>query len=194
MRSNGINPLVGNRLEDNVQSAIACEICSEVRGLSEHLTELGLAAEHLGNKSTYASEHSTVTIRTEVIGDWVRLAAQLEKVEVNSWKFEYNDAALYCGTAADRITAHSEHYTAHATALTRFMFVCNGLKEAYRFIDHLYLPFSEKKRIGKASRKRTSSLRASELIDDLFDRGGSAVEPRNFAHLSRVFILKTAVG
>ncbi len=46
--------------------------------------------------------------------------------------------AFYCGPVADNIDAHGEHYTIHATALTRFMFVCNGLEEAYRFIDHLY--------------------------------------------------------
>lgn len=170
-----------------MQSSTACNICSKIRGLSEHLTELGLAAEYLGNKSTYTSEHGTVTIRTETIGDWVRLAAQLDKVEINAWKFE-NGAALYCGTAADKITAQSKHYTEHATTLTRFMFVCNGLEEAYRFIDHLYPAVADQKGIERALRKRTSSLRAAELIDDLFDREGSAVEPKDFAHLSAVFI------
>lgn len=60
-----------------------CPICSEARALSEHLIELGLAANYLGNKSTYTSEHGTATIETETIGNWLQLAAQLENVEVN---------------------------------------------------------------------------------------------------------------
>ena len=78
-----------------------CPICSVTRGLSEHLIEVALAADYLGNKSTYASEHGTATIRTQTIADWLKLAAQLEKVEVNTWKFESSDAGFYCGTAAD---------------------------------------------------------------------------------------------
>lgn len=167
---------------------IVCNICSQVRGLSEHLTELGLAADYLGNTSTYVSEHGTATIKTETIGDWLRLASQLKTVEVDAWKFTA-DYAGYCGTSADRIDAHSEHYTAHATALTRFMFVCNGLEEAYRFIDHLYVPFADQKRIGKGKRKRTSSLRAVELLDDLFDCNGPNVQPRDFVHLCGAFML-----
>lgn len=104
-----------------------CPICSETRGLAEHLIEVGLAADYLGNTSTYESEHGVAKIKTETIGGWLKLAAQLEKVEVNTWKFESSGASLYCGTVADNIDAHAEHYTAHATALTRFMFVCNGL-------------------------------------------------------------------
>lgn len=163
-----------------------CKVCSEVRGLSEHLTELGLAADYLGNTSTYTSEQGTATIRTETIGDWLRLAAQLKTVEVDAWKFNADDG--YCGTAADRIEAHSIHYTAHATALTRFMFVCNGLEEAYRFVDHLYLPLVECRGVAKGKRKKTSSLRAIDLLDDLFSKNAAAVQPRDFPHLCDNFV------
>ena len=165
-----------------------CHICCATRGLSEHLIEVGLAASYLGNNSTYVSEHGTATIRTETIGDWLKLAAQLEKVEVNTWKFESSDAGFYCGTVADNIDAHSEHYTAHATALTRFVFVCNGLEEAYRFIDHLYGPLSVRKGVAKKDLKRTSSLRAVALLDDLFAREGAAALPRDFAHYCGNFV------
>jgi hypothetical protein len=169
-----------------MKPTMTCNICSEVRRLSEHLTELGLAANYLGNTSTFISEHGSTTIRTETIGDWVRLASQLKTVEVDAWKFNGDDAS-YCSTIADNINAHSEHYTAHATALTRFMFVCNGLEEAYRFIDHLYLPFADRLGIEKKRRKRTSSLRAIELLDDLFDTGGLIIQPQNFDHFCGVF-------
>lgn len=166
-----------------------CPICSETRGLAEHLTEVGLAANYLGNKSTFESEHGTTTIKTETIGDWLRLAAQLKTVEIDAWKFEPSaGAALYCEPVAGNIDAHGEHYTIHATALTRFMFVCNGLEEAYRFIDHLYGPLSVLKGIAKGQLKRTSSLRAVALLDDLFEREGASAAPRDFEHHCGNFI------
>ena len=165
-----------------------CSICSETRVVSEHLIEVGLAAAYLGNKSTYASEHGNATILTETIGDWLKLAAQLEKVEVNTWKFESSDAGFYCGTVADNIDAHSEHYTTHATALTRFVFVCNGLEEAYRFIDHLYGSLSVRKVVAKKNLKRTCSMRALALLDDLFERERASAAPRDFEHHCSNFI------
>jgi hypothetical protein len=152
------------------------------------LIEVGLAADYLGNTSTYESEHGVAKIKTETIGGWLRLAAQLEKVEVNTWKFESSGASLYCGSVGDNIDAHAEHYTIHSTALTRFMFVCNGLEEAYRFIDHLYDPLSVRKGIARGQHKRRSSLRAVELLDDLFERAGTSAAPRDFEHHCGNFI------
>lgn len=166
----------------------ACPICSKTRRVSEHLIEASLAATYLANTSIFESEHGTATIRTQTIGDWFRLAAQLEKVEVNTWKFESSDAGFYCGTVADNIDAHSEHYTNHATALTRFVFVCNGLEEAYRFIDHLYAPLAAAKGVAKKDLRRTSSMRAVALLDDLFEQKGLACAPRDFEHHCGNFI------
>lgn len=166
-----------------------CPICLETRGLDEHLTEVALAANYLGNKSAYESEHGTATIRTETIGDWLRLAAQLKTVEVDAWKFEpTSGAAFYCEPVAGSINDHSKHYTNHATALTRFMFVCNGLEETCRFIDHLYEPLSVRKGIAKGLLKRTSNLRAVALLDDLFERDGASATPRDFEHHCGNFI------
>lgn len=164
-----------------------CPLCSKTRRVSEHLIEVGLAASYLGNTSTYVSEHGTATIRTKTIGDWFNLAAQLEKVDVNTWKFESSYAG-YCGTAADNIDAHSEHYTSHATALTRFVFVCNGLEEAYRFIDHLYAPLAAAKSVAKKDLRRTSSMRAIALLDGLFERKGPRGAPKDFEHHCSNFI------
>ena len=165
-----------------------CPVCSFTRKLSQHLIEVGLAASFLGNKSIYESEHGTTTIWTNTIGYWFTLAAQLEKVEVNTWKFESSDASFYCGSIADNIDAHSEHYTNHATAITRFLFVCNGLEEAYRFIDHLYAPLSVARGVAKKDLKRTSSMRSVALLDDLFERMGSLAAPNDFEHHCRNFI------
>ncbi|ETV01961.1 TPA: hypothetical protein NJJ53_005034 [Pseudomonas aeruginosa] len=165
-----------------------CPICSETRALSEHLIELALAANYLGNKSTYTGDHGTATIRTETIGDWFQLAAQLESVKINTWKFESPYAALHCETWADNIDDHSKHYTKHATALTRFIFVCNALEEAYRFIDHLYSPMAATKGIAKRQLKNSSSLRAVTLVDELFEKIGTAALPLHFEHHCGNFI------
>lgn len=160
-----------------------CSICATARCLSEHLTEVAFAAQYLGNTATYVGEHGTVKIRTETIGDWLRLASQLKTVEINAWRHEPTAGdAFYCEPVAGNIDAHSEHYTNHATALTRFVFVCNGLEEAYRFIDHLYESLSIRKGVAKKDRMRTSSMRAAALLEDLFDREGAAAAPRDFEH------------
>ena len=94
-----------------------CPICSETRGRAEHSTEVALAAQFLGNTSTYESEHGTAKITTETIGDWLRLAAQIKTVEIDAWKFEPSAGdAFYCETGAENI---GKHYSTHATALTR---------------------------------------------------------------------------
>jgi hypothetical protein len=165
-----------------------CLVCSNVRGLSEHLIELGNAAELLGNQSQYTSEHGSVFIRTSTIGEWLLLASRLEKVEIDTWKYSGGDA-FFCETIADNLDDHSRHYTDHSTALTRFMFVCNALEETYRFIDHLYSPLADANKLSPSAKKRTSSLRAVVLIDDLFDRLGTAAEPKDFEHLVGNFIL-----
>jgi len=174
--------------QSNLSTPPPCSICAETRGLAEHLIEVALTADYLGNTSNYESELGFAKVKTETIGDWLRLAAQLEKVEVNTWKFESSDAGFYCGTVADNIDAHAEHYTTHATALTRFMFVCNGLEEAYRFIDHLYGPLSARKGVAKGQLKKASSLRAVALLDDLFEREGASATPRDFEHHCGNFI------
>jgi hypothetical protein len=160
---------------------------SKVRGLSEHLIELSDTALLLDNKGQFTNEHGSVLIRTETIGDWLRLAAQLDEVKVNAWKFEDGSAA-FCGTAADAIDSHSEHYTSQATNLTRFLFVCNGLEEAYRLIDGEYPSLVVRKSIKKSLQKRSSSLRAAQLIDDLLERESSLMEPKDFNHLTSNFI------
>ncbi len=139
--------------------------------------------------STYESEHGTANIRTQTIGDWLRLASQLKTVEIDAWKYEPTAGdAFYCEPVAGSIRDHGQHYTTHATALTRFVFVCNGLEEAYRFVDHLYDPLSVRKSIAKKALKRTISMRAVALLDDLFERKGASAAPQDFEHHCGNFI------
>jgi hypothetical protein len=178
---------VASRLSVAMKRATTCPICSKLRGLSEHLIELSEAASLLGNTSKFTSEHGIVTIRTETIGNWLSLAAQLEEVRVNTAKYA-DDSQFYCETIADAINTHSEHYTNQATNLTRFLFVCNALEESYRLIDHEYGALVSRSAMSKSAQKRSSSLRATQLIEDLLRRKLAAVMPLDFDHISQNFI------
>ncbi len=176
-------------LESFVSNKLTCPICSTTRGLAEQLTEVALAAQLLENVSIFKSEHDCVEINTKTIGDWFRLAAQLETVKIDAWKLDPAvEDAFFCESAADQFDAYSKHYTEYATALTRFIFVCNGLEEAYRFIDHLYPSLSTQALLGKKAAKKSPSLRAVKMLDDLFARHGESTYPRSFAHHCDNFI------
>jgi hypothetical protein len=147
------------------------------------LIEVGLAADYLGNTSTYESEHGVAKIKTETIGGWLKLAAQLEKVEVNTWKFESRAPAAELWLTTSML---AEHYTAHATALTRFMFVCNGLEETFRFIDHLYGPLSVHKGLPMDSSKGQQLACCGALTISSKERDVSGAS--NFEHHCGNFI------
>jgi len=140
-----------------------CPYCSQLRPLEAHLHELGLVCEYLGNDAPCADIDSQRTVRTKTIGDWLKLASQLDEVKVDAWRFE-NDAG-YCGTFADRVSSNSTHFTLYSTALTRFLFVSSALEETYRFVDHHYVKLADKFNIPPKVRPRTSSIRAASLVD-----------------------------
>ncbi len=94
------------RIGGEGKPATNCPICSQIRPLAEHLNEAAEFCMYLGNSADYSDGESTRTVRTEAIGDWLKLAARLEKVEINAWTFG-DDSALYCGTAADRVDSDS---------------------------------------------------------------------------------------
>lgn len=119
-----------------------CPYCSTLRTLDDHLHELGLACEYLGNDARYSDIDTRRTVRTQTIGDWLKLASQLEEVKVDTWRFKSDSG--YCGRIADRVSSDSAHYTKYSTALTRFLFVSSALEEAYRFVDHRYVEMADK--------------------------------------------------
>lgn len=170
-------------LETPQSNKQTCSICSTTRGLAEQLAEVALAARLLENVTLFENEHGCVEIKTSTIGDWFRLASQLESVNIDAWKLEPSvDDAFYCDPAAEQINAHGKHYTDYATALTRFIFVCNGLEEAYRYIDHCYLSVATELHMVKKDYKKTPSLRAVRVLDDLINRRGVSALPINFTH------------
>lgn len=150
--------------------------CTTLRPLASHLHELALACEFLGNAATYSDADSKRTVRTETIGDWLKLASQLEEVKVNAWRFEQD--LFYCGTVADRVSSDSTHFTLYSTALTRFIFVTSALEEIYRFVDGRYKEYADANQIPEKFRPRSNSIKAAILIDSFLPNAW----PLHFKH------------
>jgi hypothetical protein len=164
------------------QQVMGCKKCSQFRSISNHLFELGLCCELLDNEINYLDDvdgEQSRIIKSSVIGQWLKLAGQLNKVEVDTW--QYSDGSeYYCETIAYMQDSNSKHWTDYSTALTRFMFVTNALEETYRFVAEKYNIHAEKLKITKANRFRKPSMKAAFLIDTIPKR----YFPKHFLHKS----------
>ncbi|MXY25150.1 MAG: hypothetical protein F4Y45_11595 [Acidobacteria bacterium] len=134
---------------------------------------------YLDNTSPFEEEGAIRDVRTQVIGDWLRLAGQLETVEINTWKYAGDDA-LYCDPIAERYDSDAKHFTTYATSLTRYIFVCNALEEAYRFVAHHYDQLAQQKGIAKGSLVYTPAMKAAYLVDQISE----SELPANFQHIA----------
>lgn len=137
-----------------------CTTCVSFRELGAHLFELATYCEYLSNQVLYEGKEGSRYVSTETIGSWLKLAAQLEKVDINTWKFA-DDSGMYCRPAADAYNSDMKHYSSYSTALTRFIFISNALEELYRFVSPFY--FSNTNIKNKKFRK--ASMQASALLD-----------------------------
>lgn len=131
-----------------------CNICSQFKPLDDHLFDLATYCSYLDNNILIEKYGDTQAIKTKTIGNWLKLAAQLEHVEINPWKFA-GESELYCGSAADTCDSDMKHFSSYSTALTKFIFVSNALEELYKFIAPHYTnnPLIINKGLSKASAK-----------------------------------------
>ena len=136
-----------------------CNICSQLKPLDVHLFDLATYCSYLNNVIFIEKDSSKQAIKTKTIGDWLRLSAQLEHVEINTWKFA-GESELYCGSAADTCDSDMEHFSSYSTALTKFIFVSNALEELYKFIAPNYTnnPSIKTKGLSKPS------IKTAELV------------------------------
>lgn len=137
-----------------------CPICSKFRSLDSHLYELACYCETLGNSVTYVHEDDTITVYTSTIGNWLKLAAQLENVVIDTWKYT-DGSELFCEPSVDAYNSDMNHYSSYSTALTRFIFVSNALEEMYRYITPSYKNSNKVKNI----KFNKPSMQATALID-----------------------------
>ncbi|WP_421292296.1 hypothetical protein [Aeromonas taiwanensis] len=160
-----------------------CPICSNIRDLPHHLFELSEYCRYLDNKSNFSRFNSSRIVSTKVIADWLKLAAQLESVEVNAWKFENADAAMFCEPIADEFDSNSKHLSSYSMELVRFTFIANALEELYRFVDRHYdeLPISNSKK-----QEDNQSIRAAALVDRL----KPSELPVNYKHIVENLAIK----
>ena len=156
-----------------------CPICSQLRSLQDHLFEMAEFCYYLDDKAPFKEEDGIRDVRTQVIGDWLRLASQLERVEISTWKYAGDDGR-YCGTVADRYDSDAKHFTNYSTSLTRFIFVCNALEEAYRFVANHYYQVARQCGIDKKSLVHTPGMKAAYLLDQLRE----SELPVHFRHIA----------
>jgi hypothetical protein len=159
-----------------------CPICSQMRGVEEHLFELGTMCELLGNESVYNGDDGPSVASLATVGTWLKLGAQLEKVEIDTWKFESSASAMMCRPAADEISSNSSHLSTYSTSFTRFMFTTSALEEMYRFLDHHYLRWANANHVKRKDRARIS-IRTAILVDQV----NSEHWPDHFQHLCASF-------
>ncbi len=156
-----------------------CPTCKKFRSLSGHLFELSEYCRFLDNESKYKRHGQVRVVKTKVISDWLKLASQLEKVEIDAWKFTDDSSSRYCRPVADEHDSNSKHFTAYSTVLTRFMFISNALEETYRFVDRFYLSSEGVSELPENKKLREASLRATTLADNL----ASDNLPKYFKHI-----------
>ena len=135
----------------------------------------------LDNTNEYKRNGSIRFIKTQNISDWLKLAAELESVNINSWRFADTESAASCEPIADEYDSDSKHYTDYSTAITRFIFVCNALEEIYRFVDLHYSPIKN----HRSKELKEPSIRAAFLVENITKNE----LPIHFAHLIKKFTI-----
>jgi hypothetical protein len=158
-----------------------CPTCIQNRPLESHLFELSELCKYLGNSVEFTQHGSTRIVKTSVIGDWLKLASHLKKVDMEWWRYRDEMSEMYCPSDVDDEALDEEHFTEYSTALTRFMYVTNAMEEAYRFIDKEYHSLDSVINMPKNKRLREPSMRSAVVID-LIPKESL---PESFFHIMR---------
>ena len=151
-----------------------CEKCKKLRPLRINLYELSRIGELLRNTNKFEDGDDSRLIKTEELSQWLKLAAELDAVEIDSWKFAGEDG-IWCRPAADMYTSDSKHFSSYSTHLTRFIYIYNALEELYKFLDKYYQ--------GVPKKLRSPSKKCSYLLDNT----RNLKLPEYFWHLSENF-------
>jgi hypothetical protein len=161
-----------------------CNLCSGLRSLPLHLFELAAYADYLDNiRMTYTRKKKILKADkdalTSTIANWLRLASQIERVDLNTYQFQV--AQDYCEPVAALLDSDAEHYSRLATPLTRFIVFCNALEETYRFLSPSYEKnFNKALALNpKQEYLRSPSIQAAFLLDQ---SAGTSI-PAGYIHL-----------
>lgn len=161
-----------------------CEKCSEFRELPLHLHELYMFCDLLRNKSdvyklSKKELKQETEAHTESIAKWLKLASQLDNVQLNP--FRYEEAHYWCESAGDELDSDASHNSSIITPLTRFLFISNALEETYRFTNSQYEFHYARAQLKNNSleRKRNYSAQAAWLLDEVY---GDLEVPLHYDH------------
>lgn len=154
--------------------SMQCKICSTHRPIDRHLFELSEYCRFLNNSLEYFSKGNSRVVKTETIASWLRLAADLDNVDINSWKFDDGLGSLYCEPIAYENNSNSKHYSKYTTLLTRFLYISYALEETYRFVVAKYIDIkSELKKFSEPSQQAAIFLENLKNFE----------KPKDFEHL-----------
>ncbi len=161
-----------------------CQICKSFRELTLHLHEIYKFCELLDEQKTvYKLVKKEIVecsvAKTQNIAKWLRLASQLESVEMNT--FRYEESHFYCEPVVDKLNSNANYDSSLATQITRFVFISNALEEAYRLSSQVYEEhISKLKKTGnKIERQRSYSTQSAWLLDNIF---ASQELPKYYSH------------
>ncbi|MBS3904668.1 MAG: hypothetical protein KGZ39_05025 [Simkania sp.] len=166
-----------------------CDKCKELRDLTLQLHELAQFSELLSNQQdVYVRRKGKLQLQgkvyTKSIGKWLRLASQLEKVEMNP--FRYEEAYYYCEPVGDMLDSHGRHHESIATPLTRFIYVSNALEECYRFSNNAYeTEFDMSGQSENMEYLRSYSAQAAYILNSKFH---ACKLPKYYEHLVENFL------
>lgn len=163
-----------------------CADCMMLRDIKFHLHELSLFLFHLNENNIYfvvdrkGKWKNDGVANTGVMSKWLRLASQLERVEINA--FMHDSSHMYCESAGDMLDSESLHYEKITTPLTRFIYVFSALEECYRFITSEYKDyhFSELKFHPKNELYFKPSMQVDFMLRNVVN---PAILPFNYNHL-----------
>lgn len=128
---------------------------------------------------------------TDGIAKWLLAASQVDEVVMDTSQFE--EAQFYCEPVLDLQKSDAEHRGGLATRLTRFVFFCNALEEAYRFCEVTYdaLYVDETSLASKGKRLKTASMKAGAVLREHASRLALPADfshlVKNFAHLAGIY-------
>ncbi|PWV88025.1 hypothetical protein [Pantoea ananatis] len=143
----------------------SCPVCKELSPLDDHLFELSITCDYFSHPDYK---------RFTNIGEWLKIAALLESVNISSEKYAGVDL-IWCRPAAEAYEAERKYYSLYSTALTRFIYASNALEETYRFVSKFYKPTQKE---IKSNREPSISKKGLVVFEDIQDN----LLPESFHH------------
>lgn len=161
-----------------------------MRELPLHLHELAMFSELLLNEHVVYERKKLVVsekgaAHTKNIAKWLRLASQLERVDLNPFRYEV--AHMYCESVGDMLDSNAKHNETIITPLTRFVYVSNALEECYRFMSPAYENSYELlwKQSPGVEYLRNCSAQAAYLLENI---SATISVPTHYDHLVENFL------